>query len=73
MKKGIILAIVAVAAIAAPAFAVAFHNHQHEQGVKNVVCYICGGTGRSYDPVKGKGQGMLRCSGCQGTGFRGSY
>ena len=43
MKKGIMLAIVAVAAIAAPAFAVAFHSHQHEQGVKNVVCYICGG------------------------------
>ena len=72
MKKRMILAIVAVAAVAAPAFAVAFH-HRHEAETGNVVCFICGGTGRSYDPAKGKGQGMLRCSGCNGTGFRGSY
>lgn len=72
MKKGIILAIVAVAAIAAPAFAVAFHSHQHEQGVNNTVCNLCKGTGRSAGPG-GPGTGMFKCPWCKGTGFNGSY
>ena len=72
MKKGVILAIVAVAAAAAPALAGAFHNHRHEQGVNNTVCIQCGGTGRSWGPG-GKGTGMFRCNACKGSGFYGSY
>lgn len=72
MKKGMILAIVAIAAVAAPAFAVAFHHHAHEQGVGNFTCNMCKGTGRSPGPG-GLGTGNMRCSFCQGTGFQGSY
>ncbi len=70
MKKGIILAIVAVAAIAAPAFAVAFHHHG--QCVNNTRCLACGGTGFGYGPG-GRGTGNFPCTSCHGTGFYGSY
>lgn len=71
MKKGIILAIVVVAAIAAPAFDVAFHNHVHEQGVCKTRCLACNGTGFCYGP-KGKGTGNYPCTACKGTGFIGN-
>lgn len=72
MKKKMILALVAIAAVAAPTFAVAFHGHQHQQGVNNSRCTACNGTGFGYGP-RGKGTGNLACPSCHGTGFYGSY
>lgn len=68
MKKRMILAIVAIAAVAAPAFAVAFHNHKHEQGVNNFSCTFCKGTGHQNGDLR-RGP----CFACKGTGFNGSY
>lgn len=68
MKKRMILASLALAAIAAPAFAVAFHDHGHERGVNNFSCNYCKGTGHAFGDLQ-KGP----CAFCRGTGFNGSY
>ena len=67
MKKRMILAIVALAAISTPAFAVAFHSHRHEQGANAFRCSFCKGTGFQ------NGNGNTACFACKGSGFNGSY
>ena len=70
--KRMILAAVAIAAIAVPAFALTMHSQQHSQNVGNFVCNMCKGTGRNPGPG-GIGTGNMRCTFCKGTGFNGSY
>ena len=60
-----ILALVAIAAVAAPTFAVAFHGHQHS--VNSFRCNFCTGTGFQ------NGNGNTACFACKGSGFQGSY
>lgn len=65
MKKKIAIAVAVLAAVAAPTFAVAMHNHEH--GIHAFRCTFCKGTGFQ------NGNGNTACFACKGTGFNGSY